>query len=505
MDSSSTASFICEIPLKATDCQTKEILSRLDRSRMIYNACLGEALKRLNKMRNSYDWNKARQLPKGDKTRNAAFRACIKRYEFQEYSLHSYAIQFGSAWVGQDIGSMVIQKIATRAFQSVEMYQKGVRGKPRFKGKGSFDSVEGKNNQANIVWRNSGTQWSGIYLPAIIDEKDVVIKHALSCRVKYVRIVRRKYNGVIHFSAQLVLEGFPYQKAKNKIGHEVVGQDIGPSTIAVVSGEKAKLLRFCDELEDYQDEIRKLQRKMDRQRRANNQDNYNPDGTVIKGPKYWVKSARYIETLELVAEIKRKQADYRKSLHGRLANEVLALGNIIKTENLSYKAFQKMFGKSVGMRAPGMYMNLLRRKAVNAGGRVEEFNTWTTRLSQTCICGKILKKPLKQRVHHCECEADGIQRDIFSAYLAQFVNENKLDAGEALKAFSGVDTRLRMASSNTQSATNQVFIPVHPARGLSRSSVKSIVRIARPALVQHSDHAGELFCALEPAEFIRAE
>jgi len=51
--------------------------------------------------------------------------------------------------------------------------------------------------------------------------------------------------------------------------------------------------------------------------------------------------------------------------HGRLCNRVLSMGNIIKTEKISYRAWQRSFGRSVAKRAPGLFISLLRRKAEN--------------------------------------------------------------------------------------------------------------------------------------------
>jgi len=65
----------------------------------------------------------------------------------------------------------------------------------------------------------------------------------------------------------------------------------------------------------------------------------------------------------------RKQTTHRKTQHGRLVNIILQIGNHIKTEQLSYKAFQKVFGKSVGLRASGLFVEKLKRKAENAGGK----------------------------------------------------------------------------------------------------------------------------------------
>src|SRR5439155_25046923 len=99
----------------------------------------------------------------------------------------------------------------TRAWHAVRQYQLGVRGKPRFKGKGQFDSVEGKTNKQGIRWRDGAVVWGDRTFRADIDLTDAVVVHALSCPVKRVRIVRRILNGRVRFFVQLVCAGRPYQ------------------------------------------------------------------------------------------------------------------------------------------------------------------------------------------------------------------------------------------------------------------------------------------------------
>jgi transposase len=221
----------------------------------------------------------------------------------------------------------------------------------------------------------------------------------------------------------------------------IVGLDIGPSTIAYVTDEQAKIERFCDELvvmvgdkptsKNKQKERRRLQRKLDRQRRANNPQNYNPDGTQKPGKKTWHESTRLKITKRKLAFLQRKLAAHRKTLHGNLANRILKQGKHVKTEKLSYKAFQKNYGRSVRDRAPGKFIEILRSKAENAGGSVDEFSCISTKLSQYCHkCGKYKPKPLSQRVHTC-CNLN-IQRDLYSAFLAGSVVENKLDTADVI-------------------------------------------------------------------------
>jgi hypothetical protein len=63
-------------------------------------------------------------------------------------------------------------------------------------------------------------------------------------------------------------------------------------------------------------------------------------------------------------------AHSRKRAHGELANRVLAQGNIIRLEKVSYRGFQRSFGRSVKRRAPSLFVSTLKRKAASAGAEV---------------------------------------------------------------------------------------------------------------------------------------
>jgi putative transposase len=70
--------------------------------------------------------------------------------------------------------------------------------------------------------------------------------------------------------------------------HAVVGVDVGIRHLATLStGEQVQNLR---PLQASLRELRRLQRRLDRQRRANNPDNYRPDGGAKPGRREWVKS-----------------------------------------------------------------------------------------------------------------------------------------------------------------------------------------------------------------------
>lgn len=467
--------FIHEILLKTTPHDEAVLDVRLDAARQLYNACLRESLRRLDLMRESKTYQSARELPKG-KARNAAFKTARGFHGFQEYGLHAFAARTCKAcWLGDHLDAFTIQKVATRAFGAVEQHAYGARGRPRFKRYNWFTSLEGKSNAAGIRWGNDHVLWSGLKLAPLFDIKDKhgVEAHALSCRVKYLRLVKRVIKGNTCWFVQLILEGTAHQKEKNTIAEGTCGLDIGPSTIAIIGEADAVLTRFCDEVIHPWQEIKREQRAQDRSRRATNPDNYGDDGTVKKGSRKWRRSSRYKKRQSRIAECQRTLAATRKKQHGELCNKVLSLGKVIKTEKLSYKSFQKNFGRSVMVRAPGMFIVQLTRKAANAGGSVEEVNTRTTKLSQTCVCGAIVKKPLKQRHHVCTCGIEA-QRDLFSAYLAKHCCNHTLDIRRAKAAWPVAEPLLRRAMSRFSETASRG--PVPASFGLNRRQSCSPVK-----------------------------
>src|SRR6266545_3688234 len=116
-----TPSFVCELPLVLVGADERRLRIRLDCARQLYNAVLGESLKRLTLLRQSKAFQAAERLRGKD--------------------LHAYATQFSRSWLGQHLDANTIQTVASRAWNAVRQYQLGVRGRPRFKGKGQFHSV----------------------------------------------------------------------------------------------------------------------------------------------------------------------------------------------------------------------------------------------------------------------------------------------------------------------------------------------------------------------------
>ena len=451
MSRTTTPTFICELPLVLVGDDERRLRIRLDCARQIYNAVLGESLKRLSLLRQSRAFRAARRLH--GKERQQALRDLDAQFRLREYDLHGYAARFSRSWLGEHLDANTIQTIASRAWNAVRQYQFGARGRPRFKGKGQFHSVEGKSNRQGIRWRDGAVVWGALTLRARIGADDPVIAHALACPIKYVRIVRRSLNGHQRFFVQLVCAGRPYQKPHSVVGDGVIGIDPGPRTFGIAGATWGAQVDLATPLKQSRKQQRLLQRRIDRQQRANNPENFLPDGRVRPGKKTWRISRNQRDNERRLAEAKRKEAAHRKSLHGQLVGTLLRLGNDIRIERNSYKSFQRTFGRAVGQAAPATFVATLSRKAESAGASVSVIPT-SLRLSQTCLCGSVARKRLSERVHRCDCGIT-VQRDVFSAYLARFSiaveGSNgpswRLDAANAQVAFAGVESRFPAASS----------------------------------------------------------
>ena len=173
-----TPSFVHEVALSVNAEEEQCLLVRMDMARMLYNACLGEALKRLGLVRQSKPLKAAVKLDRAlKKERSAAFKEVNILYGFTEYGLHKYAVACKNICaIGYHLDVHTVQKIATRVFDAVQMHAFGKRGKPRFKGIGQIISVESKSNDSGIRFRTdnmrSRIEWSGLVLPIIWDMQD---------------------------------------------------------------------------------------------------------------------------------------------------------------------------------------------------------------------------------------------------------------------------------------------------------------------------------------------
>lgn len=437
-------SFILTLDLKPEIYQVHILEKRFNIARQIYNACLAELLKRYQKMKSDVRYIKNIQLPKSTE-RNQVFRELNREYDLSEYDLHSF-VKSMCHHFSKHIDSHTGQKMATRAWNAFKKYMYKQAKQVHFKKFGTMDSVEGKTNKSGIRYINETLRWNGMIIPVQMDQNDEYARMALTQKIKFCRIQRKFVRGKVKYYIQLIIDGIPPAKIDHKTGtfkrispSGEVGLDIGISTLAIVSDNQVDLVELADDLADIQKEKRRIQRKMDRSRRATNPNKYHEEGTIKKNHKgKWVRSQHYLQSLYRLKELDRKLADKRKLSHEILSNRVLRMGGTIKVEKMNYKALQKTrYGKRIGLKAPSMFLSILDRKLKYINKELMKINTWKVKASQyDPLSNTYKKKPLSERWHVMD-NGIRIQRDIFSAWIIKHVKDNlwEVDRPRCIQGF----------------------------------------------------------------------
>ena len=369
-----------------------------------------------------------------------------KWHRLNEYSLHQDVKKMQHHFK-ENIDSFTAQKIATRVWKAMEDLLYGDGDKVHFKRYGELDTLEGKSNKTGIRFKDNQLIWNRLKVGVKIDYDNPYEFQALRDEICYCRIKRKFVKGKYKYYLQIVFKGSPALKInkegqiKRDIGLGAVGLDIGTQTIAISSNNDVKLLELADRVQKIENQKRRLLRYMDRSKRANNPENFKKDGTIKKGKLTWNKSNKYKKAQSELREIYRKQADIREYQHQLMSNYILSLGDKIYVEEMNFKALgrrskkkedsektgknkkKKRFGKSLANKAPSKLLTLLDNKLKYFGKELIKVNTKEVKASQyNHINGEYNKKKLSQRWN----DLDGVkvQRDLYSAFLIQHVNDN---------------------------------------------------------------------------------
>ena len=488
---SNTPTFVIELPLCVNDQQNRFLTQAFELGRTLYNATLGSALGRLQRMRESLPWRETRSMHRG-KERSKRFSDLQKAYGLTENGLRTIANNHRKASGRNDIGAHEAQCVGRTVWRVLERYMFLGAGKPRFKSyRQGLNSIEGTDNREimfkpdrqSIVWRK---QVMKLMIPDTSYFKEALadpIEPTQTKRIKYCRIVRRTLNGKKRWFAQICLEGMPPVRKIYAPRSEVIGIDPGPSGLAYFHPQKAGLVRVAPNVDMQEKAMRRLQRKIDRSRRANNPDHFNADGTAKPSPTSW-KISRRMEKLQVkLAEHHRCLATTRKRDHGELANFLLQRAGTIKIEKNSYRSYQRTFGKSTTRTGMGAFVSHLKRSAERANSQVIELNAYELKLSQyDPATDTYRKKALKERWHRWGETDILVQRDVMSAFLACHATEKGHDRPRLLKEWATAEALLsdsglcRHELRNDQGTSKEVPRLTSPEVEKPKERVRSLSR-----------------------------
>ena len=443
------ATFIIELPILVAPEQIKGLNKRFDCARYIYNNTLSDINKLYKQMCNSKEYKAlVDELNKYDKDKQSAERKLLwkqinasrKDWGFSKSSFEQL-LNKHRYYYKTLIDSTTGQKLALRLWQAWEsfLYKNGKT--VHYKKYGDINSLEGKSNTTGPRLVDNIVIWGKKKYQVVI--KTQYERDALLGKICYNRVVRRAVRGKYKFYLQVIIDGEFPQKANRHLGSGRVGVDIGVSTIAIVSKDKAILKELPHSVELYKEEKALLQQAMDRSRRATNPDNYNADGTAKPGCKKWYCSKRYNKLRMQLKELQRKCRAIRKYKSYCLLNNLIVLGDTFLIEDMIFKTMQerkevevqqsdgtltiehhKNQGATIEKYAPSDFVEMLNHRLESMEGTLIKIDTYSVKASQyNHVNNTYTQKELTERWNIINGQS--IQRDLYSAFLIMHVKKNK--------------------------------------------------------------------------------
>lgn len=483
MGKSTTPSFVVSLRLLTTKEDERELEYRFRAGAHLYNLCVKEARKRAHKLLKDAEYKARRKAYSGTKGERDALFEIRARYGLAgNYSLEPY-IKEGRKKFSKHLDSNTCAKISHTVWDAVSDFLFKDGEQIHFRKVRDFRSMESKNNIQGIRFRENHVEWCGLHIPVRVRKKDVYAKQCLqNHRIKYCRIHRKWHKHKWRYYVELVMEGIPPLKER-RMGKGRVGIDIGTSTIAAVSEADVLFKELNDGIEPIDKEIKRLNRKADRQRRANNPDNYNENGTIKKDSrsfhKKWKVSRNQKLTYDKIRELYQKRSNKLSQFQNQLANEIVAMGDEIVIETMNFQALKKKakktekskktgrykkkkrFGKSISIHAPSQLVGKVKRRLAYFGGTLLEIKTTKMRASQyNHITGEYMSPDLNKRWKELVPDLC-VQRDLYSAFLLFNVkDEETIDDELCMQTFDNFyDSHNRLINELKQQKKEGKHLP----------------------------------------------
>ena len=161
--------------------------------------------------------------------------------------------------------------------------------------------------------------------------------------------------------------------------------------------------------------LRRLQRQLDRQRRANNPANYHHGGRAKKGCSTWVKSQRMLRTEQRIAKLHERVANLRREQTHQLTTSIVREFGVIGIETLVVKNLlaNRRLARHISDVGWGMVLSQLKYKTSWSDGSLLVAANRFYPSSKTCsACGTVKAKlRLTDRVFTCDDDACGYEQD----------------------------------------------------------------------------------------------
>lgn len=194
---------------------------------------------------------------------------------------------------------------------------------------------------------------------------------------------------------------------KQTCGAGAVGVDLGVKYLAVTSdGQVADNPR---PLRKALRKLRRVQRKLDRQRRANNPDRFDEKGRFVKGTgEKWHESARMKKTRAQLTKIHARIANVRNDAAHQLTTDIVRANEVIVIEDLNIRGMMsnRKLAKDIADAAMYEKRRQLEYKAAQSGAVVVPVSRWFPSSKLCSGCGWIYAG-LKLSEREWTCRACG--------------------------------------------------------------------------------------------------
>ena len=281
----------------------------------------------------------------------------------------------------KEVHSQVLQDVLKRVDKAFKNFFRRVSRKIKRKEKAGYPRYKPRSRYSSFAYPQSGFEFSedGKLILSKIGSVNIKKHRDMpeSANIKTCTIEKDLDCWYACFSVEIEVE--EPSEDKDKEITNPIGIDLGISHLITLSnGETEDNPRYLSKSEN---KLKRKQRKLSKSRKGSNN-----------------RSKKRFE----VAKTHRKVKDQRADLLHKISRSLVNTFDLIVFEDIKVKNMLKNhhLAKSISDVSWSKLTNFVSYKAEEAGKKVEFVNPKNT--SQECSnCGKIVKKPLSQRVHKC--------------------------------------------------------------------------------------------------------
>lgn len=374
----------------------------------------------------------------------------ISRYDLEDFITpmqHKYK---------KYITSHQAQKITRFVYDAVDDYLYGNGKKIKIKKFVDFNTISQKNTTNGIKFKDSYIEFMKYNIPVKYSNnaKDqMYILESMNHKLKYCELIKIEFNSGVDYYVKLVLDGDAPSKIQK--GKDTCGIDPGVSTMAYTSDTKCILEELAPKCKDYNKQIAKLQKQIDKSIRATNPNKFNDDGTYKKGNKEKFVYTKHCKHLKRKLRVLyRQKSAYTECMHNNLINRMLNGVCKVNIESMDYKALakktkstekstktisikqkdgtikeinkfkrKKRFGKSINDRSPGLFIKLLETRCNRYNINFNKINTKKVKASKyNHLTGSYEEHKLSERTKLIGSSL--VQRDLYSSYIIKNVKKD---------------------------------------------------------------------------------